>query len=195
MAEPRSSAHPSCAASSSSSLWGCHANTCPKFTSRREERKLLMDSNGAAAILLGGRQAALRRGKAASSSLALPRLFSLSLSGIPWGHSFKERKICNSTCDRRRREDEKPGSQCHQPGEPWVSRPVPWQQGMGLTHTPGTTCWPLQFAFCHREFQLFSHGTDKKNVSRVNKTSQKDARHLHGQDRLPLFLFPCMFVN
>lgn len=123
-----------------------------------------MDSNGAAAILPGGRHAALKRGKAASSSLALPRLFSLSLSGIPWGHSFKERKICKSTHDHQRREDGKPGGRCHQPGEPRVSHRVPWQQGTGLTHAPGTTCWPLQFAFCHQEFQRFSHGADKKCV-------------------------------
>lgn len=49
-----------------------------------------MDSNGVVVILLGGRQAVLKREKAANRSLALPQLFWLSLSDIPWGHSFNK---------------------------------------------------------------------------------------------------------
>lgn len=85
---------------------------------------------------------------------------------------MKERQICNSTRDRQRREDGKFGGRCHQPGELPISRPVPWQQGTGLTHMPGTTCWPLHFAFCHREFQRFSHGADKKKKCVTGKQNK-----------------------
>lgn len=49
-----------------------------------------MDSNGVAAILLGGRRALLKRENAASRSLALPRLFWLSLLHIPWGSQLQQ---------------------------------------------------------------------------------------------------------